>query len=64
MEISDIMNLISNVGFPVGISIALIFAMDKRDQQFSRSLEDLRKTVENNTIIITRLYDKLGERKE
>lgn len=61
MDMTEIMNLISNVGFPIGISIYLIYSSNKRDQQFSQSLEDIRKTVENNTHIITRLYDKLGK---
>ena len=61
MDVNEITNLISNVGFPIGISVYLIYSANKRDQQFSQSLEDLRKTVENNTIIITRLYDKRGK---
>ena len=62
MEGMDILvQTISNVGFPIAISVYLIWSGTKRDEKYQRALEDLRKTVENNTSIITRLYDKMGK---
>ena len=60
MEINDIFNSISNVGFPIAISIYLIYSGNKRDEKFSEAIESLRRTVENNTSILTRLYDRLN----
>lgn len=60
MEINDIFNGISNVGFPIAISIYLIYSGNKRDEKFSEAIESLRRTVENNTNVLTRLYDRLN----
>lgn len=60
MEVGELLNAISNVGFPIAISIYLIYSGNKRDEKFSGAIEGLRQTVENNTSIITRLYDRLN----
>lgn len=60
MEIGELLNAISNVGFPIAISVYLIYSGNKRDEKFSGAIEGLRQTVENNTSIITRLYDRLN----
>ncbi len=62
MEGIDILiQAISNVGFPIAISIYLIYISSKRDEKFTATIEELRQTVDNNTAIITRLYEKLGK---
>lgn len=59
MEIQELMQIISNCGFPIAVCLYLIYAGQKRDDKFSASVEQLRQTVENNTNIIQRLYDKI-----
>ena len=62
MEGIDILiQAISNVGFPIAISIYLIYTSSKRDEKFTATIEELRETVKNKTAIITRLYEKLGK---
>lgn len=62
MEGIDILiQAISNVGFPIAISVYLIYTSSKRDERFTATIEELRQTVDNNTAIITRLYEKLGK---
>lgn len=60
MDINDIYSGISNVGFPIAISLYLIYSGNKRDEKFSEAIESLRRTVENNTNILSRLYDRLS----
>lgn len=60
MEINDLFSAISNVGFPIAISIYLIYSGNRRDEKFSEAIEGLRRTVENNTNVLTRLYDRLN----
>lgn len=60
MDFSDLLSAISNVGFPIAISVYLIYSGNKRDEKFSSAIEGLRQTVDNNTSIITRLYDRLN----
>lgn len=62
MEGIDILiQAISNVGFPIAISVYLIYTSSKRDERFTATIEELRQTVDNNTTIITKLYEKLGK---
>lgn len=60
MELNELLGAISNVGFPIAISVYLIYSGQKRDEKFSNAIEGLRQTVDNNTSIITRLYDRLS----
>lgn len=62
MENMDvIMQAISTVGFPIAMCIYLIYTGKKRDEKYTQCIEDLRKTVENNTIVITTIKDHLKE---
>lgn len=55
------MQAISTVGFPIAMCIYLIYSGKKRDEKYTQCIEDLRKTVENNTIVITTIKDHLKE---
>lgn len=62
MENMDvIMQAISTVGFPIAMCIYLIYSGKKRDEKYTQCIEDLRKTVENNTIVISTIKDHLKE---
>lgn len=62
MENMDvIMQAISTVGFPIAMCIYLIYTGKRRDEKYTQCIEDLRKTVENNTIVIQTIKDHLKE---
>lgn len=62
MEGMDVvLNAISTVGFPIAMCVYLIYSGKKRDEKYTAAIEDLRKTVENNTLVITRFIDKVGD---
>lgn len=62
MENMDvIMQAISTVGFPIAMCVYLIYSGKKRDEKYTQCIEDLRKTVENNTIVIQTIKDHLKE---
>lgn len=62
MENMDvIMQAISTVGFPIAMCVYLIYTGKKRDEKYTQCIEDLRKTVENNTIVIQTIKDHLKE---
>lgn len=56
-----IIQAISTVGFPIAMCIYLIYSGKKRDEKYTQCIEDLRKTVENNTIVISTIKDHLKE---
>lgn len=53
MEFNDILTAISTVGFPIVCCIALFYFN-------SKVLGDLKDTINQNTLILQRLYDRLG----
>lgn len=44
-----IINLISNVGFPIVVSIALFYQMNKTDDMYISVLRDFKQVIDNNT---------------
>ena len=50
----DIIEVITNVGFPIAVSIYLLY----RD---STVIKDLSESINNNTIALTRLIDNIGD---
>lgn len=55
MEVSEIVSLISNVGFPVAVCIALFFYMEKQNERHQNETDKLNETVQSNTKVLTEL---------
>jgi hypothetical protein len=52
MDISAITELVSNVAFPIAAFVMMFYSSTK-------TIEDMRKTIEENTLIMTKLAEKL-----
>ena len=55
MDINGIISLISNVGFPVVVCIALFFYMEKQNERHQNENDKLNETVQSNTKVLTEL---------
>lgn len=55
MEVNEIVSLISNVGFPVSVCIALFFYMEKQNERHQNETDKLNETVQSNTKVLTEL---------
>jgi hypothetical protein len=55
MEVTEIVSLISNVGFPVAVCIALFFYMEKQNERHQNETDKLNETVQSNTKVLTEL---------
>ena len=55
MDINIIAQLIGSVGFPICMSIYLIYFMQTE-------LKEMRKSIENNTLTMQKLLDAFDER--
>jgi hypothetical protein len=55
MDINAIVSLVSNVGFPVAVCIALFFYMEKQNERHQRETDRLNETVQSNTKVLTEL---------
>lgn len=59
MDITVITQLISTVGFPIFMVIYMLWYSNKTNARHSEEIGELRKVVEQNTLTVQRLVDKL-----
>jgi hypothetical protein len=51
---NEVASLITNVGFPIAMCLILCYYI-------SNEIKELRTTVENNTLVITKLVDNIDK---
>ena len=59
--VNVIVQLISGVGFPIVVSIALFWKLNETDKNHKEEVEKLGETISQNTLAIQKLCDKLGD---
>lgn len=60
MDVSTVTTLISTLGFPIAACVALFWYMIKQDEHHKEETEKLRESIDGNTMILTKLYERLG----
>lgn len=55
MDINEVASLISNVGFPIAVCVALFYFMMKQEDKHKDETDQLSATVEANTKVLTEL---------
>ena len=55
----DVANMIGNYGFPIVCCGAMFWYMIKKDTQHKEESGNMRKAIENNTLVIQKLVDNL-----
>lgn len=60
MDINMIMQAINNVGFPIVAFVALSFLFYKEQEQRKEDTSKFTEALNQNTIAITKLAEKLG----
>ena len=51
----DFTSLITNVGFPIACVVAMGKYLVKRDEQHTKEINELRKSIDNNTKVMLEL---------
>ena len=60
MELVDvIVKIIQNVGFPIACVVAMFWMWDRERQEHKAEAEKWTEAINNNTLIMQRLLDKL-----
>lgn len=59
MQINDIITIISTLGFPICMCIALFWKMDNQDKDHKTEMDSLKSVVNDLSIAITKLTDKI-----
>ena len=60
MDVNSIVQIVSNIGFPIACAVALFVAWQKDREAQMQALEKMRDTVENNTQVMLQLIDKIN----
>lgn len=55
MDVNAIISIVSNVGFPVAVCVALFFYMEKQNERHQNETDKLNETVQSNTKVLTEL---------
>ena len=60
---STILDIISNLGFPIAVSVALFYQMNKTNETYIQLLRDFQSVISNNTKSIDLLNATVHELK-
>lgn len=60
MDVSTIQELVNNLGFPIVVCGALFWYMNRQEERHREEQEALRGSLDKNTDILTRLYERMG----
>lgn len=61
MDFGSITQLISSLGFPIAVSLICFWYINKREEQHKAEIDKLSEAVNNNTLVMQKLVDRLGE---
>lgn len=61
MDLTEIMQFISNMGFPIAMCVYMTYALQKTNESHKAEIDELRKTIENNTIAIVKLVENFDK---
>lgn len=60
MDVSVITQLIGSLGFPIVACAALFYENHKQSERHAEETEKLTDAINNNTIVLQKLVDKMG----
>ena len=61
MDINTTASLISSVGFPITVSLLCFWYIYKRERQMKKEIDTLSQSLNNNTLVMQKLIDKLDK---
>lgn len=64
MDIQQILTAISTVGFPIVMCCICCWYVKYQNDQHKEETEKLSAAIHNNTLVMTKLIDKLGKEDE
>lgn len=60
MDTSAIVQLISSLGFPIACCVAMFWQNNKLNESHKEEVSKLNEAINNNTIALNHIIDKLG----
>lgn len=59
MDLNTITQFITSIGFPIACCLACFWYINKSDEQHKEELAKLSDALNNNTLVIQKLLDKM-----
>lgn len=63
MDVSAITTIVSNLGFPIASVIAMFYFLQKEQSAHKEETQKLTEAINNNTIVMERVLERLDEKK-
>lgn len=60
MDYTAAAQLIGSLGFPIVACVMLYVRMEKQDENHRQEVSELTKAIQNNTVVMQKLIDRLG----
>ena len=60
MEVSELIQAISTVGFPIVMCLLFMYYSKYINDQHKDEIDKLSQSINNNTLVMQKLLDKLG----
>lgn len=64
MDTNALVQIISNLGFPIAMCGALFWYINKQTELHKDEMHELKQSIDNNTLIITKLYERLADHEQ
>lgn len=61
MDVQAITNIITTVGFPIAVCLLCFWYINKMQEQHKAETDKLAEALNNNTLVMQQLVDKLGQ---
>lgn len=64
MDVTAIVQVISSLGFPIAVCLICFWYINKLEETRRNEVQKLTDAINNNTLIMQKLCDKMGVEKE
>lgn len=60
MDFTELANVVANIGFPMAVCLICFWYINKMQCQHKEEMDGIREALNNNTLVMQKLVDKLG----
>ena len=61
MDFNQIISSIANLGFPCILCVLMFWKMDKQDENYRNVMQNMERTIQDNTLAITKFIEKVDK---
>lgn len=61
MDFTTVTQFVSTLGFPIAVCLICFWYINKREEQHKDEVTELAKAINNNTLVMQKLVDSLGD---